>query len=364
MKKMKKMEMTNRERLMAAFKHEKTDRVPWSPLVDEYFSGSLPDMGYPPMSNIDFGKLIGYDIMERHVNPYKWSINSNVTYHQQIRGSEAFTVYETPVGTISSVFKNSKTGGGITKFPISTLNDMKVYQYVIENSIVEPDYTKFSEVDNYIGDHGMATASIYETGITNMISRMMGLETMVYMKYDYPDEFDELVTAFHEFNKSILKITCQSPAQAIFSYEGTSTTTISADMYYNYSMPQDNDYADIVHSFGKFFIVHMCGKLTGFKDMISSGRMDGIDSLCPPAAGDVTLAEGLKYFPGKLLIGGLEPPALSSMTVKETERYVTDILEECRYSNCFILSTGDAAAYGTPVENIGKVLEIAKKYKK
>jgi hypothetical protein len=357
------MEMTNRERLTAIFNDQETDRFSWSPLVDDYFTGSLPEMGYPEMNSIEFGKLIGYDILERHVNPYIWNYNDRVNVRYESRENENRSIFETPVGSISSIFKSSRRGGGITKFPVVTLEDMKVYLYILENSIADRDFERFVRTEAIIGDSGIATASIYETGTANMISRMMGLENMIFAMCDYPDEFDELVWAFHEFNKKLLHITCESPAQLIFSYEGTSTTVISDKIYRKYSLPQTDEYADIVHSYGKKFIIHMCGKLAGFKDIIKKGRQDGIDSLCPPTTGDVELCEALDYFPGKLIIGGIEPSALERMSVSETENYVIDILEQCKFSNKFILSTGDATPYGTPVENIRKVQDIVDNYK-
>lgn len=33
---------------------------------------------------------------------------------------------------------------------------------------------------------------------------------------------------------------------------------------------------------GKVHIVHMCGKLRGLTGQVASGKMDGIDSVCPP----------------------------------------------------------------------------------
>jgi hypothetical protein len=359
-----KMQMTNRERLLAAFGGEETDRFCWSPLVDEFFSASLPEMGYPAMSNIEFGKFIGYDIMERHVNPYKINYGDKIVHKEEIKGDETVTTTETPVGTIVSVFKNSVTGGCITKYPIETIEDLKVYQYVLENCTIDRDYELFTETDKCIGDAGLATASIFESGIQHLISRKTGLEEMVYMKYDYPDEFEQIVWTWHEVNKKILEVTCESPAQLIFCYEGTSTTVISKDMYETYSLPQTNDYADITHKYGKKFVTHMCGKLQGFKELVSSGRQDGIDSLCPPSTGDVKLREGLEIFPGKMLIGGIEPPALAMMSVEETEAYVIEVLEACKHSKKFILSTGDATPYATPVENIKKVLEVVKGFKK
>lgn len=86
--------------------------------------------------------------------------------------------------------------------------------------------------------------------------------------------------------------------------------------------------------------------------------MDGIDSVCPPSTGDTWADEALASWPGKVVVGGLEPPALQRMTVEETRAYTREVLGRVAPGSRLILSTGDATSYGTPVENLMAVGEV------
>jgi hypothetical protein len=58
--------MTGKERIMASLRGKHTDRLCWSPLVDQYFISSLPAQGYPELNVPDAVRLLKADIMERH----------------------------------------------------------------------------------------------------------------------------------------------------------------------------------------------------------------------------------------------------------------------------------------------------------
>ncbi|MBQ8952571.1 MAG: hypothetical protein IJ048_00515 [Clostridia bacterium] len=58
--------MTKRERITAALRRQEVDRLPWSPLIDDYFVRSLPEQGLH-MDLLEVLRYLRCDIMERHV---------------------------------------------------------------------------------------------------------------------------------------------------------------------------------------------------------------------------------------------------------------------------------------------------------
>ena len=146
--------------------------------------------------------------------------------------------------------------------------------------------------------------------------------------------------------------------KVFIEYEDTSTTVMSPAWFKKYAKDYINEYADIMHKNNKVFITHMCGKLTGMVSSLVDGKMDGIDSVCPPTTGDLWSYDALKMLPGKIIIGGIEPPALRRMSVDETKNYVRNVITKSKPFGRFILSTGDATSHGTPVENLKAVTEI------
>lgn len=58
--------MTGRERVMASLHGQECDRLCWSPLIDNYFTSSLPAQGFQRTDWQDAYRLVGADIIERH----------------------------------------------------------------------------------------------------------------------------------------------------------------------------------------------------------------------------------------------------------------------------------------------------------
>ena len=157
------------------------------------------------------------------------------------------------------------------------------------------------------------------------------------------------------------QVIAEAPCELVISYEDTSTTVMSKDMFVNFTAPAINEYADILHKANKKFITHMCGKVSGFIDEIGAGRQDGIDSLCPPTTGDLCANDARAVWGNKrVIIGGIEPPSLSRFTVDETIENVKAVIKSMANNNGFILSTGDAVPYGTPIENLVCISHLIK----
>ena len=78
----------------------------------------------------------------------------------------------------------------------------------------------------------------------------------------------------------------------------------------------------------------------------------------PPGSGDVELWEARTYWPGKLLIGGIEPASLAMLGEAALSQKIEALLANTRGMAGLILSTGDAVPHGTPVRNIELVSKI------
>ncbi len=350
---MKKKELTNRERILATLHRQEVDRLCWSPLIDPYFINSLYLQNIH-MDIIEAMRYIGNDIIERHVSSPKVHLN-NVSVEENISsdGRKKRTSYVTPVGTIYEEKKLSGETTYTSKHLIETIEDIRVYQYITENMTYEDDIKAFSERDRYIGVDGIATPTAPMTPIQSLLQDKAGVENTVFLMADYPDEMDELLQVMHESNKKQFKLLAEYPAEVIIGYEDTSSTVMSRSMFQEYSASQIDDYAKILHDHNKLYITHMCGKLAAFAEDIGRGMQDGIDSVCPPTTGDLCVWDARKIWgPEKVIIGGIEPPALARMNVEETIAYVDRIVQNMKGEKGFILSTGDATSFGTPIENL------------
>lgn len=357
------MEMTNRERLLCCFNREETDRVPWSPLIDGYYISSLPEQNIH-LDIIEAMRYIGCDIMERHVAMPQTTFENVVIRREESHDGSSFrTWYETPVGNVFEERKYSGQTSFITRPLIENEKDIKIYEYIVNDMRFHDDIENFILRDKLIGDDGLATTSGMLTPIQQLLQHLAGVENTVYLMYDYPELMDELLEVMHEKNKEFYQVLAHYPTKAVFAYEDTSSTVMSRSMFTDYSLPAINDYARILHESGKLFITHMCGCLNAFKEDIGKGLQDGVDSVCPPDTGDLYVWEARKTWgDNKIIIGGIDPPALSRMTVAESVKTAKEILDKMRGERGFILSTGDAVPYGTPIQNLIEITKIVKHY--
>lgn len=348
---MKHSQLTKRERILAALHYQPVDRLPWSPLIDDYFMRSLPLQGLH-MEIIEAMRYIGNDIMERHVAgplpEYK-----NVTMRTEQREGISRLYYDTPVGTIYEESRITGKTSFVFKHFITEPEDLKVYQYIAEHTGYQPEIKKFAERDRYIGEDGIATVSGTMSPVQELLQKLCGVENTVYLMYDYPDEMEELLDAMHQRNIKQYRVLADYPTEVVFDYEDTSSTVMSPSMFQNYSAPMIADYANILHDSGKLFITHMCGKLSAFAGMIDCGIQDGIDSVCPPETGDLYAWDARKCWGDrKVIIGGIDPSEFSRMSAAQSIEKTREIMDKMPDLDGFILSTGDAVAYGTPIENL------------
>lgn len=354
--------MTSRERLLTALAGEALDRLSWSPLIDDDYLASLRNQGYQQVDVPDAVRLVDGDVLERHVPAYRLTYGPTVQHAIEFDGETRHEVFETPRGNLSTEMVRSGMGHTdyICKPLISKLEDVKIYRTLLEATRVEPDDAAFRARDARIGAAGLPKASGPMTPLQGFLQILSGVETTVYLLHDHPEEMHVCFEMMHARNKRIYQTLSSGPAKVIIAYENTCSTVISPAYYRCYCAANIDDYAEISHAGGNWIITHMCGRLRAFWDDIRAGRQDGIDSGCPPSTGDLCAHDArAAWGEEKVIIGGIDPAALARMNRDQTRAYVLDKMPSF---NRFILSTGDATAYGTPHENLREVERTAASY--
>lgn len=352
--------MTARERVLAALYREKPDQLPWSPCVDHYFMESLPKE-IQKQGFVALAKELGFDLMLRHVPAvsihYSGNMEKNVfwidAHHQK-------TVFKTPHGELSQIVNYHTGTSRYTEHFIKSIEDVPAMIYVQEHREYDTCYDNFKKVSDEIGDAGIALVTSPATPLAILHEDYIGLANTIFFLEDHPDEMKALMDAMHKAHLMEAALAALSPSPAVFSYDDTSTTTISRNFYNDHTLYALNDYGKKVKEFApeKPYIVHMCGKLKGFKDLVNMTEVDGIDSLCPPSTGDVELWEGRNYWPDKVLIGGIDPCALAIEPIDCLDAKLKQLFEKIEGMDKLILCTGDAVAWGTPIENLKYVSKM------
>ena len=349
--------MTSRERLLAALNGKTTDRLPYAPLLSQYYFESLKD---DSLKNIvSASAYIGSDILKRHCPCIEAVYNSAEVRDEIVNGVTRRT-FTSRLGSVSqeSYWKDGTMHS--VKRCIASLDDLKIMTDIYANVDYIPNYDAFAAEEKIIGDAGLATADGPMSPLLYIIQHLSTLEDVTYLMYDEADAVEEFFQIVHESNLKYYKLIREMELNCVMAYEDTSTSLISRDWMKKYAVPTLNEYAKIMADSPNRFIVHMCGKLQGFKDDIRTLTCDGFDSLCPPSTGDTCIWNARNDWPDKCLIGGIDPVAWKYQTPVEILNSVKTILLNLKNKTGFILCSGDSVAAGTPIDNLKIITEFIK----
>lgn len=368
--------MTPRERLMAVLRGEKKiDRIPWSPLITGYYLAGLDS----DLNELEAFLEIGADAMIRKIpvwrqsvfHPYELAKRSAVQIplmeppegircDNRVEGETIFRTYHTPLGSLSEKWRITESSPFIPfpeEYLIKTRDDIPIYRYLVEKEKFVPHFEAFEKMDTEVGDNGIVTTFVPHTPVQHLLIVHMGVENFYYTLDDHREEMIDLMDLMHERNKEVCKIIMNSPAQVAIEYENTGTSYVSPKIYEDLEMPAIDVYANMLHTRGKIFLVHMCGRLKGLASLIARGAHDGSVDIASPPTGDWTLADAMAAWPDKIISGGLDAILLAQGTASEVRQHAEEVIRSIAPGDRIILGTGDAVALGTPPVNLKAVTE-------
>lgn len=376
--------MTSRERILAALKGQIVDRIPFVPLIDSYTLMDMPsdiigDASGPmfdPVTLINASRALGCDVMPRHIisavpplgrTPHIESLGkfgSPVETKVDFDSGKLTESITTPLGTLTARWEFTDKAGWIphmTKPLVSNHEELKIFHYAVER--MPPDlqpqpYDAFLQIEEEIGDDGIATATIPNSPLMFLIEMAWGLENTYYLLNDHRDEVEDILERLHQSLKAHVEVFAESPAEIVIQYENTSSTLLSPDVFRRYCLPRLNEYADIVMGAGKIFLVHMCGTLRAFTDDIARGRFHGIADIPPPPTGDLPLDEAKELLPDKIVLGGVDPTTFLSREPELLREEVSGLIERIKPYSGVLLGSADTAPRGTPPENFKLIREL------
>ncbi|MCP4751456.1 MAG: hypothetical protein GY866_11220 [Proteobacteria bacterium] len=369
--------MSARERIMAALNRQPVDRIPFVPLIDVY---TLMDM--PPeivaqdlvgqsyhQGIIVASKALECDLMIRHVPNVKPA--DNFAPHLQTLGSfvspvEVKTDFKddrlietltTPIGSLTGIWRFTDRAGGIPhpiKRAVTNSEELEIFQYVVDHLNPEhpvPDDDVFLKIDDQVGQDGIATVSVSNSPFMYLIEMASGLDNTYYLLQDHRDEVEAILDKLHASLKRYVEVIAAGPAKVVIQYENTSSTLLSPDIFRRYCLPYLNEYADILKSAGKIFLIHMCGLLQAFVDDMAGARFAGIADITPEPTGNLPLDEAAARLPGKLVLGGIDPITFIDRDTEAVEREISGLIERIKPYPGVLLGSADTTPRGTPPEN-------------
>ncbi|TAL31965.1 MAG: hypothetical protein EPN93_16640 [Spirochaetes bacterium] len=355
--------MTGKELIKTALSGKKPPRLPYVPVIDGYTQAGLPEP-YNKLDALDIQHYFGADMIRTHFTAAE-RYDSTVKFSIGMLPGQAgalCTQYETLMGTLRRMDTFTETSPNIpfpTEHLIKTAGDLRVLRNLIEHTQFEPTYEPIAAAIHKFPDVQVA-AGLWQTGYQELLTGLVGVNNFINFMYDEKDELEATIEAINSKRLKEAHMAGLSPAEVIICYENTNVANSSPQWIKKYELPALNECAKILHSYGKKFLIHMCGKIAFIMDDIAECQFDGIIDVAPPPTGDCNIppeAERLSA-KGKILGGGIECTVFAEKDPEVFREKVTVLIESTRHIPGFMLGSGDATPKGVTVENLGIAREL------
>jgi len=355
--------MSKRERLWTVLNGGVPDRIPWTPCISPYYLTGHPR--HPDITWLEGYLEIGADVLLPQVPlGISWYVDPpEVVSRSERKGDDLFHILETPVGTLTSRWVYTPTSPAIPwpmeRF-VRSLEDLKIVLWIAEHRVYKPsaDYSEFIAMEKRVGDEGFATAWGPSSPFQQLLEGWVGVELFFDLLMNEPEIVEAIMNLWHEQQKKMCELIVESPAQVVIDYENTSTSNSSPWCYERYSKPVLDDYADMIRSAGKVFLCHDCGRLKGLESFMRDGHWHGHIDVARPPTGNFDFARRAELIGDKVIAGGIDATAFTSLGPEEMKEHVREFLREVAPGDHFILGSGDAVPIHTPPEVLKAIGEL------
>jgi len=326
--------MTSRERLLAVLYGQIPDRLPWAPEFNMVFGervlAEIPGQSYAPEdAYIEICRRMRAECFLR-VDAVAVEYQ-NVEIVETRDDDDISRTFRTSLGDLTLRARMIADIGVEMEYQhvVRTVEDVRTYRFIYEDAVYRPRYDFVEQRIAAMGDAGVISIFGPPTPLLDLIMFQIRLPNIYFLMADHPKEMEHLLETMHQRNCEYYEVAAAGPAEVVRSFEDTSTTLISPELYRRYCLRQLQDYRDICHAHDKLFVPHMCGLLRGVLPELRDTGLDGIEALTPPPLGDCPIGLAREILgPEVTLIGGIDPTQFVGGTPEKTRQMILDYVSQ------------------------------------
>jgi hypothetical protein len=385
--------MNGKQRVLAAFRGEDADYLPFSPNINLWFyyhrgRGTLPpelaDCTHP------FAALryLGADILARWDTLWaQRTVYSAGAYSDAWDGDSglaesrvtAFNIFppgktthrqrfDTPHGTLTQEWAYSPEAGADYEVK-NWWTDWAEYPAVramMEATAYQLDTARFHDWVARLGDDGVMMCHVTQSPLKTL-HWLAGPANASLFIIDHPQEMRELAQIHEAAALRYLEQIVDLPeAQIFFSGDNLDSAFYPPHFYDDFCASFYRRCADLIHSRGKIFVVHACGRSKKLLARVGAAGIDCLEGVTPRPQGDVELGEvrGLTGNPNFVVNGGMDAPRLTfeedaEAAIHAYTRNLFAAMGDCRR---FIFAASCSTPAVAPWENLLYFRDAARQY--
>lgn len=370
--------MTERERLLAVYRGETPDRIPYFLDLSHWFNerNRIPFDLSAPATEPD-GRLIEYhrkvgagfyvaNLASSYDLVYPADVSSTAHKETSPRGTEIVWRIETPLGAIERrrLWEDQSYSWGISKWGICDEQDLRVLEYAMTRARFVPAFDRYVKWQETAGDLGVVYMGSTYSAMGFLLCLWMGIEATIHATADIPEVMAAVIGAINENLLGLIDVLCRGPAEVIFMGDNFSSDIQPPSFFRRWSAPFYREAFRRIRAAGKYSAVHVDGRLRGLLREFSQLGADCIDAVTPCPGGDLTPAEcRAEAGPNLILSGGVAPAVwLADRDDEGFRRAVMDWLSTRSTSPRLVAAAGDQVPPGAAPHRIEMMRDLVEEF--
>ena len=344
-------QMTSRERLLAAYRGDEVDRLPyWAKVANPTWRRSQPDsvQAWSTRELLDHIHADGIF----HVPAAVTITRPHIRTEARRNGAVETRVTHTPDGDLTErwTLDPGTQSWHPTEFPVKTVGDLRLLRWKYADVQIEPNpdaAARGLQAKADIGERGIHLTGWGTSPLMNLVEHIIGPVNTHLMLHDHPDEMNELIALMHaDCLPRAQAIARHTPAaDTVVSVENTSTTLISPAQFTTYCHRHLCDYGRAIEAEGKMHELHMCGLTRALLPQIDTIPATSIEAYTSPTLGNTRLCHGRTAAPSKTLVGGTNVNVWL-WPLDTIKRYIVEELAACPDRRRIVVTTAGVAPPG------------------
>ncbi len=353
-----------REMILAVYSGKDPGGVVWQPRIDFWFlvnqrRGTLPKR-YEGATLLDVHDDV-FSSIRYFIWPLRVRYEKVKVEEHWIDEDRLLRVWKTPVGDLREVlrFTDFKLSAYHEEYRVKTPEDLKILEYILEDSDYWFDMESYQQDVERVGDRGVPQFFYRRSPLQALIIEHMGFERTVYALTDYPDLIEHYIEVATRADDRMYEVLLSSPVPILNLGENIDGYLNPPKMFCRYHLPYYQMRVKQIKAVGKFVHIHMDGSLKPLLPFLRSVDWDGIEAVTPVPQGDVTLEEVKEAMGDLILLDGI--PALYFLPFYPEERLVECVkrIVELFYPR-LILGISDELPPGGDIERVRIVGQLVK----
>jgi uroporphyrinogen-III decarboxylase len=354
-------ELTSRQRLLAAYRGDEVDRLPyWAKVTNPTWRAGQPEA----VRNWSNEELLAYIHADGLVGVGHGAgvVRPHVRSEHSTEGNVETRVTHTPDGDLAEQWTRDPYTASWhpTEFPVRTLADLARFRWVytdLQYPVNEQAVSQSRARCTQVGERGVTLCGWGTSPLMHLVEHVIGPVNVHLMLQDHPGEVDELIELMHAANVALVRTVARTTAaDLVCSVENTSTTLISPTQFHKYSYQHLRDYGTEIESAGKLHELHMCGHTRVLLEEIDTIPAASIEAYTSPTLGNTRLVDGRTDAPSKTLVGGTNVNVWL-WPLEKIQQYIAAELAACPDNRRTVLTTAGVAPPGCPAEKFRAVGE-------